>query len=112
VSAPFSAIGASSAQNEPRLTTTKEEDEDSAVGSFRSSTASLSSSIYEYVEENGRTYHKYKDGSKNLLAPCLTRALADDLRITEYHFPNDAVSIVPGTTQPIVSSADSTISTW
>lgn len=27
-----------------------------------SSTASISSSLYEHVEENGRTYHKYKEG--------------------------------------------------
>ena len=28
------------------------------------STMSLRSSIYEFVEENGRTYHSYKQGSK------------------------------------------------
>ena len=25
---------------------------------------SVNSSIYNYVEENGRTYHRYKEGSK------------------------------------------------
>lgn len=37
---------------------------DSAVGgmSFVSSTQSLSSSLYEHVVENGRTYHKFKEG--------------------------------------------------
>jgi hypothetical protein len=30
----------------------------------RTSTASLRSSIYEHVEENGRTYHRYKQGSQ------------------------------------------------
>jgi len=29
----------------------------------RTSTMSVNSSIYNYVEENGRTYHKYKEGS-------------------------------------------------
>lgn len=33
------------------------------VGDFVSSTASLQSTLYEHVEENGRTYHKYKEGS-------------------------------------------------
>ncbi|KAI9742701.1 MAG: hypothetical protein M1818_003842 [Claussenomyces sp. TS43310] len=42
-----------------------ETDTDSAVGDMISqySTASLQSSIYEYIEENGRTYHRYKAGS-------------------------------------------------
>ncbi|KAL2187085.1 hypothetical protein L209DRAFT_685546 [Thermothelomyces heterothallicus CBS 203.75] len=30
------------------------------------SSASVSSSVYEFVEENGRTYHKYKEGSKHI----------------------------------------------
>jgi SAM-dependent methyltransferase len=47
-------------------------DADSAVGTEReSSTNSLRSSIYAYVEENGRRYHKYKEG--------------------KYYFPNDEV---------------------
>lgn len=25
---------------------------------------SLSSSLYEHIEENGRTYHRYKEGSE------------------------------------------------
>ncbi|KAJ2893511.1 putative methyltransferase domain-containing protein [Zalerion maritima] len=48
-------------------------DDDSAFESVRSSTVSVSSSVYEVVEENGRTYHKYKEG--------------------KYHFPNDAVDL-------------------
>jgi SAM-dependent methyltransferase len=45
-------------------------DADSAVGTEReSSTDSVRSSIYNYVEENGRRYHKYKEG--------------------KYYFPND-----------------------
>jgi SAM-dependent methyltransferase len=45
---------------------------DSAVGTERVSSAnSLRSSIYAYVEENGRRYHKYKEG--------------------KYFFPNDEV---------------------
>jgi hypothetical protein len=29
-----------------------------------SSTVSVRSSIYDYIEENGRRYHRYKDGSE------------------------------------------------
>ncbi|RDW62388.1 hypothetical protein BP6252_11821 [Coleophoma cylindrospora] len=38
---------------------------DSAIGdmSQAGSTASLTSTIFEYVEENGRTYHRYSDGN-------------------------------------------------
>jgi hypothetical protein len=32
--------------------------------SFASSTTSIGSSIMRHREENGRTYHAYKDGSK------------------------------------------------
>jgi SAM-dependent methyltransferase len=47
-------------------------DADSAVGTDRvSSTDSLRSSVYAYVEENGRRYHKFKEG--------------------KYYFPNDEV---------------------
>ena len=31
----------------------------------RSSTMSVRSSLYNYVQENGRTYHRYKEGSKS-----------------------------------------------
>ncbi|KAI1499756.1 S-adenosyl-L-methionine-dependent methyltransferase [Biscogniauxia marginata] len=34
----------------------------SIAESIRSSTGSLRSSIYNFVEENGRTYHRYKEG--------------------------------------------------
>merc|ERR1712225_152947 len=38
-------------------------DSDSAMGSsLESDTSSIRSSLYEGVEENGRTYHKYKQG--------------------------------------------------
>ncbi len=39
-------------------------DHDSILGEEddRNSTASISSSIMKYREENGRTYHAYKDG--------------------------------------------------
>jgi hypothetical protein len=38
-------------------------DTDSAIGSdIQSSTVSLRSSLYESIIENGRTYHKYKEG--------------------------------------------------
>ena len=35
------------------------------LNTHRSSTVSASSSVFEYVEEHGRTYHKYKEGSKS-----------------------------------------------
>ncbi|KAJ4207056.1 hypothetical protein FSOLCH5_008751 [Fusarium solani] len=42
-------------------------DTDSALGlDASSSTESLRSSILDYRQENGRTYHKYKDGKYNL----------------------------------------------
>jgi hypothetical protein len=34
-----------------------------------SSTASIASSLYEHVEENGRTYHKYNEGSMKSSRP-------------------------------------------
>jgi hypothetical protein len=34
----------------------------------RSSLGSVTSSLYEHVEENGRTYHRYKSGSTSTLA--------------------------------------------
>jgi hypothetical protein len=54
-------------------TETDNEDGDSALGaSIYSSTYSTRSSVYDYVEENGRTYHRFKQG--------------------KYHLPNDDVS--------------------
>ncbi|KAK2923271.1 hypothetical protein FoTM2_016793 [Fusarium oxysporum f. sp. vasinfectum] len=42
-------------------------DQDSSFGSeTASSTTSLRSSILDYRHENGRTYHRYKDGKYNL----------------------------------------------
>ncbi|TVY88308.1 Secondary metabolism regulator [Lachnellula willkommii] len=40
------------------------DDRDSALGGMtvQTSTMSVDSSIYNYVQENGRTYHKYKEG--------------------------------------------------
>jgi len=48
-------------------------DTDSAIGSsLYSSTYSTNSSVYNFVEENGRTYHRFKEG--------------------KYYLPNDEVS--------------------
>jgi hypothetical protein len=48
-------------------------DTDSAIGiSLHSSTYSTNSSVYDFVEENGRTYHRFKEG--------------------KYYLPNDEVS--------------------
>jgi hypothetical protein len=53
-------------------TETDHSDTDSAIGdSVYSSTFSTSSSVYNFVEENGRTYHRFKEG--------------------KYHLPNDEV---------------------
>jgi len=38
------------------------DDSDSSLGDLQNSTASLSSSILKFREENGRTYHAYQDG--------------------------------------------------
>lgn len=54
-------------------------------GSIRSSTVSLRDSIFNYLEENGRTYHAYNSGSMSRVA--LTLNLAD-LEL-EYNLPND-----------------------
>ncbi|KAH7184942.1 S-adenosyl-L-methionine-dependent methyltransferase [Fusarium flagelliforme] len=44
-----------------------EDDHDSSIGSINASTfESLRSSILDYRRENGRTYHRYKDGKYNL----------------------------------------------
>ncbi|KAH7360408.1 S-adenosyl-L-methionine-dependent methyltransferase [Rhexocercosporidium sp. MPI-PUGE-AT-0058] len=41
------------------------QDDDSAIGdlSLPRSTTSVRSSVYDYVEEDGRTFHRYKEGS-------------------------------------------------
>lgn len=41
------------------------DNKDSALGGMtpQTSTMSVQSSVYNYVEENGRTYHRYKEGS-------------------------------------------------
>ena len=44
------------------LSTTEYPDDDSGYGDKETLTASLSSSIYAYETENGRTYHAYKRG--------------------------------------------------
>jgi len=65
---PLTSWGSESA---PSIPSVDEEgpvrDKDSAVDSIKSSTISLRSSIYEFVEENGRTYHRYKEGSESML---------------------------------------------
>jgi hypothetical protein len=38
------------------------DDNDSALGNLQSSTASISSSVMKFHEENGRTYHAHQDG--------------------------------------------------
>ena len=60
----------------------------------RPSTASVRSSVYETVQENGRTYHRYKEGSK-LFAQAVSCNTGPVLVLTpdpEYMLPNDDVS--------------------
>jgi len=51
-------------------------------------TASFRSSIYD-VEEGGRTYHRYKQGSKT---PTSAKAKASVADFSEYPLPDDEVS--------------------
>jgi hypothetical protein len=55
----------------------------------RSTTTSLGSSIYDSVEENGRTYHRFKEGSESS-RPSWDRA--DSLIELECVLPNNQVS--------------------
>ncbi|KAF6812004.1 methyltransferase domain-containing protein [Colletotrichum plurivorum] len=69
------------AAEEVRLNTLRD------VESLYSSSTSVNSSILEYREENGRTYHKYKDGSKYRSTPpsvCPRPNVSP-----EYNAPND-----------------------
>ncbi|KAJ3466642.1 hypothetical protein MRS44_004206 [Fusarium solani] len=54
---------------------------------FASSSSSLRSSILSYRQENGRTYHQYKDGSKATFAVDLIDQVL--IRRLEYNMPND-----------------------
>ncbi|KAI8682056.1 hypothetical protein NCS55_00459900 [Fusarium keratoplasticum] len=64
------------------------DDLDSSLGTdFASSSSSLRSSILNYRQENGRTYHQYKDGSKATLAVDLIDRVL--IRRLEYNMPND-----------------------
>lgn len=51
-----------------------------------SSTQSLSSSMVDYRRENGRTYHRYKDGSE---LPLNNRRINPIITSLEYNLPND-----------------------
>jgi hypothetical protein len=63
---------------------------------YRSTTASLRSSIYQHVKEYGRTYHAYKEGSESITTTRCTALLcsshANDSAL-EYMLPNDEVSL-------------------
>lgn len=59
-----------------------------------SDTTSLASSIMAYRRENGRTYHAFKDGSKEFPIPANgTRDRQTTNTILEYVLPNDDVSL-------------------
>ncbi|KAH7128856.1 S-adenosyl-L-methionine-dependent methyltransferase [Dactylonectria macrodidyma] len=54
------------AQDPPLVADEVDDDRDSTLGDeIASSTQSISSSILQYRQENGRTYHAYKDGKYN-----------------------------------------------
>ncbi len=55
---------------------------------FSTSTSSVQSNMYQFVEEHDRTYHWYKDGV-GLFIDCARYWLAIG---TEYFLPNDKVS--------------------
>jgi hypothetical protein len=59
--------------------------------SFRSSSVSATSSVYEFVEEYGRTFHSYKAGSKCTLTVRAYHKFAQELTHSEYILPNDIV---------------------
>ena len=59
------------------------------------STESLCSSIYDYVKENGRTYHRYKSGSESTNnRPPIHQHIATRLAnaLSDYMLPNDEVN--------------------
>lgn len=76
-------------------------DADSAMGidaGRASSSASVASSVYRFVEEFGRTYHAYKEGSKLArlyVETCPLGSLLTDILPAEYFLPNDEVCETP-----------------
>lgn len=61
----------------------------------RSSTMSLDPTLYHFIEENGRTYHKYKQGS---MFPCksilsVLYHITNDRTYLGYFLPNDSVRL-------------------
>ncbi|KAK8113497.1 hypothetical protein PG984_014023 [Apiospora sp. TS-2023a] len=72
-------------------------DADSALGdvSRPSSTASVASSIFEFVEENGRTYHRYKEG--NLQHQICTKLFKGRLALAPIDNPIRVLDIGTGT---------------
>ncbi|KAG9238025.1 S-adenosyl-L-methionine-dependent methyltransferase [Amylocarpus encephaloides] len=62
------------------------------VGSLNSGETSIGSSIFGYRQENGRTYHAYKDGIKSthFHVKATTMGIMLILRV-EYMYPNDGL---------------------
>ncbi|OTA98458.1 hypothetical protein M426DRAFT_109886 [Hypoxylon sp. CI-4A] len=54
--------GSGSAPSLPSIDSDSHTETISLIDSIRSSTTSLHSSLYNFVQENGRTYHRYKEG--------------------------------------------------
>ncbi|EPE32627.1 S-adenosyl-L-methionine-dependent methyltransferase [Glarea lozoyensis ATCC 20868] len=63
--ASLATTSSSAAEDSALQTLNVDEDQDSAIGgmSVVTTTMSLNASVYDFLEENGRTYHRYKQGS-------------------------------------------------
>ncbi|TDZ65285.1 putative methyltransferase tdiE [Colletotrichum trifolii] len=76
-------------------------DADSALGidvDRASSSASVASSVYRFVEEFGRTYHRYKEGSRlDLQHAIALRILNDELALAPIRKPHRVLDIGTGT---------------
>ncbi|KAI9642036.1 hypothetical protein NHQ30_009907 [Ciborinia camelliae] len=82
-------LGCRSSDANPDADTRREPEEQSPVtpeSNDRSSSKSLTSSVVDFPEENGRTYHGYRPGSTDVQFDLLHHQLTE---ILAYHFPND-----------------------
>ncbi|KAF6805691.1 hypothetical protein CSOJ01_09336 [Colletotrichum sojae] len=84
------AADADTADNNPAVLVAEQLSDDESVRgeSLASSTTSVASWVRDFRIENGRTYHKFKDGSKchgGFFTPCQTGVNKD----AEYYMPND-----------------------
>lgn len=59
------------------------------ANNLKSESQELSSDVYSFQEENGRTYHGYRPGSKSRLS----FSRSTNLTSLAYYFPNDSTEI-------------------